>query len=242
MRYIHSFPTFAVLQLIMTMFVYQLRPSAGYHVWNSVHRTTRRLLHTRFATNNNNDVKKIVFLGTPDVAAISLQLLHAASLTSANPLEIPSSPSSSSTTFQIVSVVTQPPAPAGRNKKLTPSPVQLAAEALGVPVLTPETAKGDLPRLGLMYSPLHHSHIPEFIVFHAKDPDFLTALEALAPDLCVTAAYGNYLPKRFLAIPKVGLDPHFTSLFLFLLTHSRTQTYTLFLTHTFSSHLLSLTF
>ena len=163
MQYIRgSIPTFTVLQL-MTILVFQLlRPNMGYQVWDSVRQTVRRSLHTRYAMNNN-DIKKVVFLGTPDVAAISLQLLHTAS-------------ASSSSSFQIVSVVTQPPAPAGRNKKLTASPVQLAAEVLGLPVLTPE---------------------------NAKDPDFLTTLETLAPDLCVTAAYGNYLPKRFLAIPKV---------------------------------------
>jgi methionyl-tRNA formyltransferase len=34
--------------------------------------------------------------------------------------------------------------------------------------------------------------------------DFLERLEALQPDLCVTAAYGNMLPARFLATPKHG--------------------------------------
>ena len=39
----------------------------------------------------------------------------------------------------------------------------------------------------------------------AKDADFLTDLETnYKPDLCITAAYGQYLPKRFLAIPKYG--------------------------------------
>ena len=33
---------------------------------------------------------------------------------------------------------------------------------------------------------------------------FLEALRSLRPDLCVTAAYGNYLPSRFLAIPPCG--------------------------------------
>ena len=134
MQYIRSNPTFAVLQL-MTMLVFQLlRPSAGYHVGISVHRSVRRSLHTRFAMSNN-DIKKIVFLGTPDVAATSLQLLHTAAA------------AASSSSYQIVTVVTQPPAPAGRNKKLTASPVQLTAETLGLPVLTPETAKGDFPYL-----------------------------------------------------------------------------------------------
>jgi methionyl-tRNA formyltransferase len=41
--------------------------------------------------------------------------------------------------------------------------------------------------------------------FQAKDPDFLKDLEAnIKPDLCITAAYGQYLPKRFLATPTYG--------------------------------------
>lgn len=35
-------------------------------------------------------------------------------------------------------------------------------------------------------------------------PDFLDALKALQPDLCVTAAYGNILPQTFLDIPRRG--------------------------------------
>lgn len=39
----------------------------------------------------------------------------------------------------------------------------------------------------------------------ANDADFLDDLENnMRPDLCITAAYGQYLPKRFLAIPKLG--------------------------------------
>jgi methionyl-tRNA formyltransferase len=34
--------------------------------------------------------------------------------------------------------------------------------------------------------------------------DFLARLAELAPDLCVTAAYGNILPQRFLDIPRFG--------------------------------------
>ena len=33
---------------------------------------------------------------------------------------------------------------------------------------------------------------------------FLAALQHMAPDLCVTAAYGNMLPQRFLDIPRLG--------------------------------------
>lgn len=55
--------------------------------------------------------------------------------------------------------------------------MQITAESLSIPVFSPE---------------------------NAKEKPFLEALEALKPDLCITAAYGNYLPKRFLAIPRCG--------------------------------------
>lgn len=39
----------------------------------------------------------------------------------------------------------------------------------------------------------------------AKDPEFLDDLkDNVKPDLCITAAYGQYLPKRFLALPFFG--------------------------------------
>lgn len=38
----------------------------------------------------------------------------------------------------------------------------------------------------------------------ALQEDFLNTLRALQPDLCLTAAYGNYLPTKFLSIPKYG--------------------------------------
>lgn len=79
--------------------------------------------------------------------------------------------------IQLILVVSQAPARSGRTKELIPSPVHSYAISQGIPVLTPETA---------------------------KDESFLRDLESLKPDLCITAAYGNYLPKRFLNIPKFG--------------------------------------
>jgi len=38
----------------------------------------------------------------------------------------------------------------------------------------------------------------------AKAEEFLTQLAALEPHLCVTVAYGNFLPSRFLGIPQFG--------------------------------------
>jgi methionyl-tRNA formyltransferase len=85
-------------------------------------------------------------------------------------------------TFEVAAVVTQPPRPTGRgNRKVPqPSPVQLVAEEAGLPasaILAPE---------------------------RPGDKAFLATLHGLAPDLCVTAAYGNYLPTAFLAIPRHG--------------------------------------
>ena len=41
-------------------------------------------------------------------------------------------------------------------------------------------------------------------VFFLLQENFLHTLRALQPDLCLTAAYGNYLPTKFLSIPKYG--------------------------------------
>lgn len=114
---------------------------------------------------SSNDRKRVVFLGTPPVAAHALNKMNAASLYT-------------DSTFSITGVVTQPPAPVGRKRLLTKSPVHTLAEELSIPnIFTPASA---------------------------RDPQFLDELRALAPDLCVTAAYGNFLPKAFLAIPPYG--------------------------------------
>jgi methionyl-tRNA formyltransferase len=61
---------------------------------------------------------RIVFMGTPDFAAVALQSLIAAG-------------------HDIVAVYSQPPRPAGRGQQLQPSPVHALAESRGLPVLTP---------------------------------------------------------------------------------------------------------
>ena len=76
----------------------------------------------------------------------------------------------------MTSVVTQPPK--RRKKKVEPTPVGKVAEELGLPILCPEKA---------------------------NDKEFLDKFaEEVRPDLCITAAYGQYLPKRFLATPVYG--------------------------------------
>ena len=115
---------------------------------------------------------RLVFLGTPQVAATTLQTLHEASVASQQP------ESSTTPSFEIVGVVTQPAK--RRRKKVEPTPVAKVAESLNLPLYTPEKL--------------------------SKDADFLTSSlpNKLQPDLCVTAAYGQYLPKKFLATPRLG--------------------------------------
>ncbi|KAB5516676.1 hypothetical protein DKX38_027324 [Salix brachista] len=82
--------------------------------------------------------------------------------------------------FEVAAIVTQPPARRDRGKKLMPSPVAEFALDKGFPsdlIFTPERAGEDT---------------------------FLSNLRALQPELCITAAYGNILPTKFLNIPPLG--------------------------------------
>ncbi|MEQ1440373.1 methionyl-tRNA formyltransferase [Fontimonas sp. SYSU GA230001] len=100
---------------------------------------------------------KLVFAGTPEFAVSALDALHAAG-------------------HDIVGVFTQPDRPAGRGRRLTPSPVALRAQALGVPVFKPEKLRGE-----------------------AQD-----VLRRLAPEVMVVVAYGVILPQAVLDIPVHG--------------------------------------
>jgi methionyl-tRNA formyltransferase len=77
----------------------------------------------------------------------------------------------------IVAVYTQPDRPAGRGRALTQSPLKRAAIAAGLPVEQPE---------------------------NFKDAAALERLRAYAPDLLVVVAYGLILPRKVLAIPRLG--------------------------------------
>lgn len=83
-------------------------------------------------------------------------------------------------TFRLAAIVTQPPSVRDRGRKLTPSPVEQHAVDRGFPkdlILTPRKA---------------------------GEETFLADLKALNPELCITAAYGNILPSKFLEIPIQG--------------------------------------
>lgn len=79
--------------------------------------------------------------------------------------------------YAIVGVVTQPDRPVGRKRVLTPPPVKAEALRLGLPVIQPEKLRGSTE---------------------------LEEIKALAPDLIVTAAFGQILPKELLEVPKLG--------------------------------------
>jgi len=78
---------------------------------------------------------------------------------------------------EVVAVYTQPDRPAGRGRKLAGSPVKTAALAAGLPVEQPESFKVEADR---------------------------DRLAAYAPDLMVVVAYGLILPRKVLAIPRLG--------------------------------------
>jgi methionyl-tRNA formyltransferase len=46
--------------------------------------------------------------------------------------------------------------------------------------------------------------IPVYTPNKISEKDFLNTIQEIQPDLCITAAYGNYLPLKFLQIPKYG--------------------------------------
>jgi methionyl-tRNA formyltransferase len=101
---------------------------------------------------------RLVFAGTPEFALPCLDACLAAPT-------------------DVVAVYTQPDRPAGRGRKLTPSPIKRRALDAGVPVEQPETLKGTGAQ--------------------AK-------LASYAPDLMIVVAYGLILPKKVLAIPRLG--------------------------------------
>ena len=100
----------------------------------------------------------IIFMGTPDFAVPALIALHEAG-------------------HDIACVYTQPPRPAGRGKKLRPSPVQAKAEELGIPVRSPRSLKSE---------------------------EAQTEFAALNADVAVVAAYGLILPQAILDAPTHG--------------------------------------
>ncbi|MCL1800182.1 MAG: methionyl-tRNA formyltransferase [Promicromonosporaceae bacterium] len=109
---------------------------------------------------------RIIFAGTPAVAVPVLQAL----------LE---------SQHQVVAVLTRADAPTGRGKKTAPSPVRVAAEEAGIPVLT---------------------GVP-------SDPETLREIAALDCDAAVVVAYGHLLRQHALDLmPHGWFNMHFSLL------------------------------
>lgn len=87
--------------------------------------------------------------------------------------------------WEVVLVVAQPDKPVGRGMQVQAPPVKAEAQARGLPVAQPAKA---------------------------RDPEFLTRLRALSPDVVVVAAYGQLLPPELLSIPRAGCLNVHTSL------------------------------
>jgi methionyl-tRNA formyltransferase len=100
---------------------------------------------------------RIAFAGTPAFSVVALDALHASGHT-------------------LAAVFTQPDRPAGRGRRLTPSPVAARAVELGLPLHKPERFDADARQL----------------------------LADARVDLMVVVAYGLILPQTALDIPKHG--------------------------------------
>jgi methionyl-tRNA formyltransferase len=79
--------------------------------------------------------------------------------------------------YHVSAVVTQPDRPVGRKRVMTPPPVKVEAEKHGIPVLQPEKIRFE---------------------------EEYSKVLAYKPDLIVTAAFGQILPKEILEAPKYG--------------------------------------
>lgn len=101
---------------------------------------------------------KIIFAGTPDFSVAPLKALI-------------------DSQHEVVAVYTQPDRPAGRGRKLTPSPVKACALEHGIEVYQPEKLK------------------------NVEDQQPLIDLNA---DLMVVVAYGIILPQEILGAPRLG--------------------------------------
>lgn len=79
--------------------------------------------------------------------------------------------------YDVIGVVTQPDRPVGRKRKITPPPVKVEALKHNIPVFQPEKI---------------------------REEQSLQEILDLQPDLIVTAAFGQILPKKLLDAPKYG--------------------------------------
>jgi methionyl-tRNA formyltransferase len=100
---------------------------------------------------------RVVFMGSPEFALPSLQRL--------------------AEHYHLVGVVTQPDRPAGRGRVMTPPPIKILAEQLGIPAIQPE---------------------------RLREPAAFERLQAWQPDLIAVTAFGQILRQNVLDLPRLG--------------------------------------
>lgn len=107
---------------------------------------------------------RTAFLGTPDFAKHCLEALI------------------KDDHFEVVGVVTQPDRPAGRNMRLTPSPVKALVAPVGIPLITPEKA---------------------------SDPEVIKEVATWKAEVAVVVAFGQILKQPFLDLfPRKIVNVH----------------------------------
>ncbi len=107
---------------------------------------------------NEPSQTRVIFMGTPEFSVPSLAALVEGG-------------------YDVVAVVTQPDRPAGRGRKVVPSPVKQYALDHSLKVLQPTSV---------------------------RKPETVAELAALRPDVIVVAAYGKILPPEVLTLPPKG--------------------------------------
>lgn len=100
---------------------------------------------------------RTVFMGSPEFSLPSLRSL--------------------AKLYPVVGVITQPDREAGRGRKLTPPPVKILAQELGIPLIQPEKL---------------------------RTPEAMAQLREWAPDLIVVTAFGQILRPAMLDLPRHG--------------------------------------
>ncbi len=107
---------------------------------------------------NISSIKRTVFVGTPDFAVPTLELL-------------------AKSPYKPLLVITQPDKPQGRKLRLISPPVKEVAQKLGIETLQPEKI---------------------------REEEIFRRLQDIEPDIVVTVAYGGFLPRRILQLPRLG--------------------------------------
>jgi len=102
---------------------------------------------------------RVVFIGTGEISVPTLRMLQ------------------QSREHELVSVITQPDKPAGRDQRLKPSPIKLLVKDTDVPMLQPKRIKSD---------------------------EAISEIRAMAPDIIVVMAYGQILPRSVLNAARIA--------------------------------------